>query len=131
VGHRRDRGTCVAPDDIRAPRSGRTGSVGALLVFFLLVTVLIHLLVRGPCPGEEGGGWWSGERRGPIDFCSLRTGSANCGGRRRTPRVSPLPPPCLPACLPSLFSLVSRMVRDFGKSMPGRSFASGINRGER
>lgn len=32
-------------------------------------------------------------KRCTIDFCSLRTGSANCGGRRRTPRVSSPPSP--------------------------------------
>jgi len=78
------------------------------------------LLVFGSChnrdtlirPGPVLGRWrGEGSVEGPpraraIDFCSLRTGSANCGGRRRTPRVScrasPSPLSDLLTCLPVL-----------------------------
>ena len=66
---------------------------------------------------------------GCIDFCSLRTGSANCGGRRRTPRVfcpplsSFLAPPHLFRLYASFFFFVHRI----WKSMSARSFVSGIN----
>lgn len=37
-----------------------------------------------------------------VDFCSLQTGSANCGGRRRTSSVFFRPPACLPSSTAAL-----------------------------
>lgn len=59
-------------------------------------------------------------RSSSFDFCSLRTGSANCGGRRRTPED--VLPACLPACLPFPFTpLHPSLSCGIWESMPARS----------
>jgi len=64
-------------DDIRAIRKNRIESGPSSF----LVVVIRDTRFSACLPSS------SLTARCTIDFCSLRTGSANCGGHRRTPRV--------------------------------------------